>query len=81
MALISRDWKAALDLLGRIHRKDFFDLAVEYRALQLQKADPTISRDVVALEQIRLREEAIANNYAIMKSATENESPAATVAK
>ncbi len=81
MALISRDWKAALDLLGRIHRKDFFDLAVEYRALQLQKADPTISRDVVALEQIRLREEAIANNYAIMKSATENESPAVTVAK
>ncbi len=51
MALISRDRKAALDLLGRIHRKDFFDLAVEYRALQLQKADPTISRDVVALEQ------------------------------
>lgn len=60
MALFSGDWKAALDLLGRIHRKDFFDLAVEYRVLQLQKADPTVSRDVVALEQIRLREEEIA---------------------
>ncbi|MBX5070506.1 TIR domain-containing protein [Rhizobium lentis] len=60
MALFSGDWKAALDLLGRIHRKDFFDLAVEYRALQLKKADSVVSRDVVALEQIRLREEEIA---------------------
>jgi hypothetical protein len=60
MALFSGDWRGALDLLGRIDRKDFFDLAVEYRALQLQRSDSSISRDAAALERIRLREEEIA---------------------
>jgi tetratricopeptide (TPR) repeat protein len=60
MALFSGDWEEALDLLGRIDRKDFFDLAVEHRSLQLKRLDSSISRDAAALEQIRLREEEIA---------------------
>lgn len=59
MALFSGDWREAIDLLARIDRKDFFDLSLEYRALQLKKQDESISRDATALEQIRLREEEI----------------------
>lgn len=60
MALYAGDWKEAIGLLGRIDRKDFFDLAVEYRALQLQKSDKSIARNAAALDKIHAREEEIA---------------------
>lgn len=59
MSLFSGNWKEALDLLAKIERKDFFDLSVEHRALQLQKSDDAVSRDVATLEKIRLREEEV----------------------
>ncbi|UZE51380.1 hypothetical protein ONR75_12675 [Rhodopseudomonas sp. P2A-2r] len=43
-------------MLSKIERKDFFDLQLEGRALQIKKEDPDIARDPAALKEIEARQ-------------------------
>ncbi|WP_246091682.1 toll/interleukin-1 receptor domain-containing protein [Aliirhizobium smilacinae] len=58
-AIKKRDWGEALALLSRIDRKDYFDLHLESRALQIKKEEADIARDPAALAEIDARIEAI----------------------
>ncbi|MDN3275864.1 toll/interleukin-1 receptor domain-containing protein [Frankia sp. RB7] len=51
-AIKQRNWTEALELLSKIERKDFFDLQLESRALQIKREDVDIARDPVALKEI-----------------------------
>lgn len=59
MAIKQRDWKEALELLSKIDRKDFFDLQLEDRALQIKKEDPDVARDPAVLIDIEARQQEI----------------------
>lgn len=54
-AIKQRNWTEALELLSRIERKDFFDLQLESRALQIKREDSDIARDPAALKEIEQR--------------------------
>ncbi|MGM4988964.1 hypothetical protein [Tardiphaga sp. 841_E9_N1_2] len=58
-AINQRAWTEALGLLSRIERKDFFDLQLEGRALQVKKEDPNIARDPAAQKEIEARQHEI----------------------
>ncbi|MER8789989.1 toll/interleukin-1 receptor domain-containing protein [Mesorhizobium sp. M0983] len=55
MALSEGDWKTALALISQISRKDYFDLALEQRALNSKKASEEVTRDAAALADIDRR--------------------------
>jgi len=58
-ALAAGDWRSAEDYISRVRRKDWFDLNVEYRAVELKLTDPAIARDPVAYETATARKEEI----------------------
>ncbi len=59
-ALAERDWRSAEDYISRVPRKDWFDLNVVCRTLELKLTDPEIARDPVARsETLQKREEAL----------------------
>ncbi|SFI64504.1 Tetratricopeptide repeat-containing protein [Phyllobacterium sp. CL33Tsu] len=59
MSLVGGNWQEALDLLAKIQRKDFFDLSIEHRALQMKKTDKDILRDPILIAEVQKREEEI----------------------
>ena len=58
-ALIGRDWREAESKLNEIKRKDFFDLAVELRMLDLKLSDLLIQGDPVELPKATERREEV----------------------
>lgn len=54
-ALFSGDWRAAESYISQISSKDWFDLNVEYRVLDLKMSDSEVKRDPVAFAEAQER--------------------------
>jgi TIR domain len=58
-AIVNLDWRAAERYLSQIPQKDYFDLAVELRMLELKLADNEVQRDPVQLKAAQGRKEEV----------------------
>jgi hypothetical protein len=58
-AVVEGDWREAEAFLGKITKKDAFDLAIEHRMLTLKKEDTVVKRDAKALAEVAAREEEV----------------------
>ncbi|OCI98479.1 hypothetical protein A6U85_32255 [Agrobacterium sp. 13-626] len=56
-ALAAKDWRSCEEYIQKVNRKDWFDLNVEYRALELKLVDPEIQRDPVLQKETISRQE------------------------
>jgi hypothetical protein len=58
-AVVDGNWRDAEKYLSKIEQKDWFDLNVEIRMLELKRQDPEIRRDPAALAAVERRIEAV----------------------
>ncbi|MEX0955684.1 MAG: toll/interleukin-1 receptor domain-containing protein [Rhizobiaceae bacterium] len=59
-AVVEGKWQEAEALLAKIERKDYYDLQIERRCLELKMRDPDVSRDVALVRDCELRLEEVA---------------------
>lgn len=50
-ALVSKDWRSCEDYIGKVKRKDWFDLNIEFRATELKLQDAEVLRDPVVKKE------------------------------
>ena len=63
-ALVAGDWRSAEQYISQVKRKDWFDLNVEYRALELKLADAAVARDPVACSAATARRDELVLQWA-----------------
>ncbi|AOW50685.1 hypothetical protein [Acetobacter ascendens] len=56
-ALAAKDWRAAEKYISQVTRKDWFDLNVEFRTIELKLADPAIKRNPLVYQETMQRKD------------------------